>query len=1135
MQTACMSDFNPPRLAFANRLALRRLGLYMACAVMLSPVRADLHHALEVRLSPAEHGIAVVDTITRDGASGPLEFDLHPDMTPEVLTDGVRLELLEVNTPPAPDVQAAVTPRRYRVLLPSGQDRFVMRYHGRIRHALQSQGEDYARGFSETAGMIGEEGVFLADQSYWYPQVTGERLTFDLDLGLPPDWSGMTQGERLSQAHDPSGTREQWRCVHPQQEIYLIAGRFSEYTQTTAGVQAMVLLREPDAALARPYLDATADYVRLYSQLIGPYPYAKFALVENFWETGYGMPSFTLLGSKVIRLPFILHSSYPHEILHNWWGNGVYVDTAGGNWSEGLTSYLADHLIKEQQGQGVDYRRGVLQNYADYVRTQQDFPLTDFRSRHSAATEAVGYGKALMLFHMLRLQLGDANFIRGLRALYAQYRFRDAGFADVEAVFSEVSGQSLSGFFEQWVRREGAPRLRVGETHVRHEGQNYVLTALIEQVQEGAAYALRVPVAVRLEGREQAWQTVVELEGRQKTLELKLPARPLQFTVDPEFDVFRRLDRNEIPPAISQAMGAEQVTIVLPSMAPEPMRSAYAELAASWKFANPERFTIVADNELTALPADRAVWLFGWNNRFRPYLDAALADYTFVDQGDAVTIAGTPLDRDRHAVVIMARHPVNPDQALGWLAADQAAALPGLGRKLPHYGRYSYLAFTGDEPVNALKGQWPVVHSPLSVALVQEPGVASVGSEMRLAPRTPLAPAPGLFSTSRLQSDLGVLAAPVLRGRGLGTPELDRAAAYIAERFRAAGLQPGGDGGSFLQTWKERVAELDRTVTLCNVIAILPGSDPQRAGESLVIGAHYDHLGLGEYGGRSEDRGQVHPGADDNASGVAVLLELARSLAGRPHPRSIVFVAFTGEEAGRLGSRHYLQQSGAYPVERMIAMVNLDTVGRLGERPLTMIGTGTAEEWVHILRGAGYVTGVAVQTVADDIGSSDQTSFIDAGVPAVQFFSGATADYHRPGDTLEKIDTAGMVKVAQVLKETVDYLADRPQALTATTLAGQPRNDTPDTTPPRRVSLGTQPDYTWSGKGVRLDGVRAGTPAAQAGLQPGDIIVGLNDTPVDDLRDYAAVLKQLQPGDAIGVRYLRNGKENRTSARVTAR
>ena len=142
------------------------------------------------------------------------------------------------------------------------------------------------------------------------------------------------------------------------------------------------------------------------------------------------------------------------------------------------------------------------------------------------------------------------------------------------------------------------------------------------------------------------------------------------------------------------------------------------------------------------------MWLFGWSNRYRSQLDAALTDYPFSDQGDAVTIAGTPLDHDRHAVVVMARHPANPDQALGWLAAGRTAVLPGLGRKLPHYGRYSYLAFTGEEPVNALKGQWPVVHSPLSIILEREAGVTIAGSEMRLAPRASLAPAPGVFSTS---------------------------------------------------------------------------------------------------------------------------------------------------------------------------------------------------------------------------------------------------------------------------------------------------------------------------------------------------------------------------------------------------
>lgn len=144
----------------------------------------------------------------------------------------------------------------------------------------------------------------------------------------------------------------------------------------------------------------------MYSELIGQYPYKKFAMVENFWETGYGMPSFTLLGPTVIRLPFILNSSYPHEILHNWWGNSVFVDYSKGNWCEGLTVYLADYLIKERQGKAKEYRMASLQKYSDYVKKAKDFPLTKFRSRHSSASEAVGYGKSMMFFSYAAPKIG---------------------------------------------------------------------------------------------------------------------------------------------------------------------------------------------------------------------------------------------------------------------------------------------------------------------------------------------------------------------------------------------------------------------------------------------------------------------------------------------------------------------------------------------------------------------------------------------------------------------------------------------------------------------------------------------------------------------------------------------------------
>jgi aminopeptidase N len=130
-------------------------------------------------------------------------------------------------------------------------------------------------------------------------------------------------------------------------------------------------LRKPDTALANRYINATADYLALYEKLIGPYPYSKFTLVENFWETGYGMPSFTLLGEKIIRFPFIITTSYPHELLHNYWGNSVYVDNTKGNWCEGITAYMADHLFKEQQGQGAEYRRTTLAKFTDFVNVDK--------------------------------------------------------------------------------------------------------------------------------------------------------------------------------------------------------------------------------------------------------------------------------------------------------------------------------------------------------------------------------------------------------------------------------------------------------------------------------------------------------------------------------------------------------------------------------------------------------------------------------------------------------------------------------------------------------------------------------------------------------------------------------------------
>jgi hypothetical protein len=985
--------------------------------------------------------------------------------------------------------------------------------------------------------LITSDGVFLSQATYWYPVFDDMLLTFTLEVQLPAPWEAVSQGDRTRHEQRDGWTLARWETPQPQEEIYVVGGPFTTYSQQAGTIQTMAFLRTPDAALAQTYLDTTAQYLSMYNALLGPYAYTKFALVENFWQSGYGMPSFTLLGSQIIRFPFILHSSYPHEILHNWWGNGVFVDSQGGNWSEGLTAYLADHLIQEQRGTAVTYRRTTLQKYTDYVATEKDFPLTAFRARHDPVTEAVGYGKTMMLLHMLRRQLGDEVFTRALQAFYRTYRFRRASFTELLQTFADTAGIVLQPMYDPWITRIGAPELRLSTAQVQAEGATYRLTVVVEQVQPGPAYPVRVPLAVTLEGQEQAYQTVVDMPKKRLDLSFSLSARPLRLDVDPQFDVFRRLHHDEIPPALTQMFGAQKVVLLLPATAPESIRQGYLELVRAWY---PDASTAVEvrqDDDITTWPSDRAVWLCGWENRWRPQLTTALADYKVTVQDDSVRLPEATLTRAEHTVVLTARNPQNPQQTLGWIASDHPAAMPGLGRKLPHYGKYSYLGFSGDEPANVAKGQWPVVHSPMSVLLPQADGRVLPVAPAQLAPREVLATLPEPFSAAQMQQVIAFLASEAMRGRGFGTPELDQAADYLATQFRAAGLQPAGDQeGSYLQSWRARGGEPEREVVLKNVIGIIPGTKPEWAEQSVVIGAHYDHLGLGWPDAHQGDVGKIHPGADDNASGVAVLVALAQALGRSWHPeRTVIFVAFSGEEAGRLGSQYYVTHPSRWPVAKVIGMLNLDSVGRLEQHKLLVFGTSSADEWRHIFQGAGFVTGVPVEVVATDWGASDQRSFLHVGVPAVQLFSGVHSDYHRPTDTVEKIDTAGLVKIATVVREALVYLAGRSEPLTSTLTAQRDGSAGVAPGAPRRVSMGTVPDFTYDGQGYRISAITPGSPAEQAGLRPGDIIVRCGDTPIDNVRAFAEVLKTLQPDAMTTLTFIRDGSEHTVQTRVVAR
>jgi hypothetical protein len=1107
------------------------IGVLLSLVLMPAGLKAGepIHHDLEIVLQPTEHRLTAKDHVTVPPEYLPkLQFFLHRGLRPTSSTPGVQIEREMGRTGSAPL-------ESFILILPPGQNKFVLEYGGSINHPLESYGKEQARGFRQTWGVIASEGVYLAGSSFWYPIFAEGLVTFNLQVELPREWDAVSQGERTLRVRRGDNTSVRWESPELQEEIFIVAAPFIEYAKSAGRVDSVVFLRTPDEELANKYLEATVRYLAMYEKLIGVYPYKKFALVENFWETGFGMPSFTLLGPKIIRFPFILHSSYPHEILHNWWGNGVFPDYAEGNWAEGLTAYLSDHLIKESRGNGVAYRQETLQKYLDYVLQGRDFPLTQFRSRHSSSSEAVGYGKSLMFFHMLRQDLGDETYTRALQDFYQNNKFQLVTFEDLRRSFEKVSGKEMKIYFDQWLTRAGGPELRVSGVEAWPEGDGYVLRGILEQVQPQDPYLLHVPVAVTMKGHERAYQTIVPMGEKHHQLKLNLPAKPVRIDIDPEFDLFRRLDRAETPPALTQALGARKMIILLPSSADKAALQGYRQLAQSLSQSGPDEVEVKLDAELKLLPSERAVILLGWENKFLGEISSALSRYDLSMRESEVQIGQTKLERNNHSIVLTARQPRNKDLSLTWIAVDPLEAFPGLGRKLPHYHKYSYLGFEGTEPTNIAKGRWPVLDSPLTAFVPREDGTTLRVERGKLASRQPLATLPPLFSGKRMMETIRFLASQELGGRGFGSAGLNQAAEFIASRLEQAGLEPGGDSpGSFFQTWEDSGGLPERKVGLRNVVGVIPGKNSELKGQSVVVGAHYDHLGLGWPDAREENKGKIHYGADDNASGVAVLLELARMLGKNLKPeRSVVFVAFTGEEAGKRGSRHYLGSQKQYPAKLCMGMLNLDTVGRLGGGKLLVLGAGSAREWAHIFRGAGFVTGVQVELVAEDLDASDQESFQEVGIPAVQLFSGPNLDYHRPTDTAEKIDAAGLLKIASVSKEVIEYLANRKELMTNTLKPGKKSELTRQRG--RKVSFGIIPDFTYSGDGCRISGLVPGTPAESSGLREGDVIVRMDSREVRNLRDLSTILKSLEPGDRIPIIFLRRGNKMTVEAEVVER
>ena len=533
-------------------------------------------------------------------------------------------------------------------------------------------------------GAITSEGTFLGDGAFWYPVPSQTPSQRSISIAAPAGTEALTAGKRVSRKTAGAVTRSAWEEGRPIGVLSLCAGPYLVEERRMDGIDLYTYFYPDNAALAPRYLDAAERYLSLYVELFGKYPYEKFAAVENFFPTGYGFPSFTLLGGSVIRLPFIIDTSFPHEIAHSWWGTAIQVDPREGNWSEGLATYLADYLLKERRSpaEAADYRRQLLIDYASLVTPATDFPLNAFQSRSDPASRAIGYGKGAMLFHMVRRQIGDAAFFEALRQICHDHIYGTASWSDFTRAFSKSAGRDLTPFMNDWLTRPGGPRLTLSEVTSRREADGWIVSGTILQ----AAPLFGIEVPLRLETAGTQANNGITIRGERTRFAISSREKPKRLRLDPDAETFRVLGSGEIPATVNSIKGSTKLIGVVTENCRATNETFKALLASLSQGDAP----VIKEADLSRAAAQKDLLFCG-----RPRDRALLPD---LPEGIELAEAAFSLDLvtfsapDALLLLVMQR-PGRSGQVTALFQPLSEAAAAKYAPKITHYGKYGSLAF----------------------------------------------------------------------------------------------------------------------------------------------------------------------------------------------------------------------------------------------------------------------------------------------------------------------------------------------------------------------------------------------------------------------------------------------------------
>jgi hypothetical protein len=592
--------------------------------------------------------------------------------------------------------------RLYEILIPLPPNQesiektpLLISFHGSFPDISKAR-KNIRRGIAfVNEGVIGKEGAFMPSSSAWYPQEENETALYEVTINTPDGFEAIMEGEWMGRDTNGSGRRviNHWKTHNPLQGINIIVGRYVIDRDRYKNINLYTFFFKKDARLSKRYIEKAKEYLDLYEGVFPPYPFKKFAVVESFLPTGYGMPSFTLLGSVVLRLPFIPDTSLGHEIVHNWWGNSVFIDNSLGNWAEALTTYTSDYLYSERRGkdEAMKYRRRLLTSYRNYAGTEE-IALKDFLDSTTPSSRAVGYNKGTMVFHMLRRLVGDEIFFQSLRKLYHKKAFQKASWKDIRAAFEEVSGKNLKRFFKEWLYRRGGPELSIKDVTVKGVEEGVLVSLTI--IQKKPPYLISLPILFETEGGKKIWDEV-KVEKLVERMEFLLATPPLSFEIDPEYENFRILSEEEIPPSLSTFLGDSNGIIVMPS--DKDSRRIYQPLADM--IAKDYDLTITTDIEIkkTRLK-ETSFFIFGGpgqNNLFEE-IKGGLPKNVVIKNG-SLQIGDKRYNLSETVLVLAIKNPNNPSKVVCLtLGRIDSEGMLRIGRRIPHLTGKSYLIFKQD-------------------------------------------------------------------------------------------------------------------------------------------------------------------------------------------------------------------------------------------------------------------------------------------------------------------------------------------------------------------------------------------------------------------------------------------------------